>query len=364
MATGVSIERHPPTRNRSLRGWDAADEYLIDDLANHPGGRWLIVNDGFGALTVSFADRGVSILTDSVSAEHAIDDNLRANGVDRSIDRYTPLDELDGRFDTVVIKVPKTLSLLEHELRMIRCHLAPDAVVVGAGMVKHIHTSTLEVFSRVIGPTTTSLAKKKARLIRASVAAETVEPGQWRFPISWSTDDGVTVVSHANVFAAEKLDVGTRLLLANLPVPHDGADVVDLGCGNGVVAASLARRFGHGSVLGTDVSHLAVASARATYAASVGDDRGRFVAMDALADLEPASVDLVVNNPPFHDAQVIGDETAWRMFVHSRRALRPGGELRVVGNRHLGYHTKLKRLFGNCRTVASNNKFVVLSAVR
>ncbi len=42
-------------------------------------------------------------------------------------------------------------------------------VVVGAGMVKHIHTITLEIFEKVIGPTVTSLAKKKARFCRPSV---------------------------------------------------------------------------------------------------------------------------------------------------------------------------------------------------
>jgi 16S rRNA (guanine1207-N2)-methyltransferase len=52
------------------------------------------------------------------------------------------------------------------------------------------------------------------------------------------------------------------------------------------------------------------------------------------------------------------------MFTGARRVLAPGGELWVVGNRHLGYHVKLRRLFGNCRLVASDPKFVVLRAVR
>ena len=48
----------------------------------------------------------------------------------------------------------------------------------------------------------------------------------------------------------------------------------------------------------------------------------------------------------------------------ARRALRPGGELWVIGNRHLGYHVTLRRIFGNSRLVASDAKFVVLKAVR
>ena len=52
------------------------------------------------------------------------------------------------------------------------------------------------------------------------------------------------------------------------------------------------------------------------------------------------------------------------MFADARTALRDGGELWVVGNRHLGYHEKLRRMFGNCELVASDPKFVVLRAVK
>lgn len=52
------------------------------------------------------------------------------------------------------------------------------------------------------------------------------------------------------------------------------------------------------------------------------------------------------------------------MFTGARRALRPGGELWVVGNRHLGYHVQLKRIFGNCELVVGNPKFVILKAVK
>ena len=37
----------------------------------------------------------------------------------------------------------------------------------------------------------------------------------------------------------------------------------------------------------------------------------------------------------------VDDLAAWRMFDQAARTLRPGGELLVVGNRHLGYHVKL-----------------------
>jgi len=40
------------------------------------------------------------------------------------------------------------------------------------------------------------------------------------------------------------------------------------------------------------------------------------------------------------------------------------GHLIVVGNRHLEYHIKLKRLFGGAKVIASDNKFVVLGTAK
>ncbi len=354
-----NLQRFPLTKNPTLRAWDAADEYVIDFLAGQPVD--LVVNDAFGALAVALSP--AMSLTDSVTAQVATELNLERNGRP-PVAFMTPLDPLDTSWlNTVVIKIPKTLSLLEHELHQIRPLLSEDSVVVGAGMVKHVHTSTLETFERVIGPTTTSLAKKKARLVHARFD-RSLAPAR-PAPVRLQLDSGVTLVNLANVFSREKLDVGTRLLLDSLPTVPDGSDVVDLGCGNGAIGIVLARRFVGGSIQFSDVSHLAVASAAASYEATFGSvDRATFVARHILEGMVASSVDFVFDNPPFHDQQVVGDEVAWRMFVESRRVLRPGGELRVVGNRHLGYHTKLKRLFGNCETVSSNKKFVVLSARR
>lgn len=379
------LERFPATKNSTLRAWDAADEYAIEYLsqelgsAAHDSARHVVVvNDGFGALVVALAAWSPMSLTDSVSAREAAERNVALNATGERAGGgptfVTPLDDLAGSLHSpqgypiaVVIKVPKTLSLLEHELNQVRPIIGPDTMVLGAGMVKQIHTSTLAIFERVIGTTTTSLAKRKARLIHA-VPDQELAPAPVE-PVIVRTDSGSTLVNLANVFARDQLDVGTRFLLEHLPTVAADSDVVDLGCGNGAVGIELARTFTGGSIRFTDVSHLAVASARASHQATFGDDpvehgRAVFEARHVLDGVDTASADLVVNNPPFHDQHVLGDETAWRMFVESRRVLRPGGELRVVGNRHLGYHTKLKRLFGNCRTVGSNNKFVVLSATR
>lgn len=368
----IDLERFPPTRNSSLRAWDAADELALSDLLDNrhidefpSEGRCVIVNDAFGYLSVNLAELRPAVFSDSVTSFEAIKRNLiRNNRAPDDVSLVPSTGQLDGPIALVVIKIPKTLALLDEQLRRLRPHLSPDTVILGAGMVKHIHTSTLERFEQVLGPTTTSLAAKKARLVHCRFDSD-LDPGPSPFPTSYTTEGGITAVNHAGVFSQAKLDVGTRLLLVHLPKISDGSDVVDLGCGNGLVGTIAAALFDGGAVTFTDSSFLAVAAARATWEANrPADVRGRFEATNVADGLPDDSADLVLNNPPFHDEQVLGDDVARRMFSESKRLLRVGGELRVIGNRHLGYHVKLKRLFGNCETVGSNKKFVVLSSRR
>ena len=75
-----------------------------------------------------------------------------------------------------------------------------------------------------------------------------------------------------------------------------------------------------------------------------------------------SEVDIVLCNPPFHQQNTITDHIAWQMFKDAKSLLKNGGQLFVVGNRHLDYPNKLKRLFANAITVATNQKFSILCA--
>ncbi|WP_424215322.1 methyltransferase [Streptomyces sp. BI20] len=384
--------RFPEDPRDRLRAWDAADEYLLRHLAEGTGerppvpleGRRIVVlGDRWGALTTALAGYGPTQLTESYLTRRATEANLlRAGAEPGSVTLLTTPDETPpAGVDALLVRVPKSLALLEDLLARVAPRLAPDAVVVGTGMVKEIHTSTLEVFERLLGPTRTSLAERKARLIftvpagpaadpaRAErvAAAAAARPVRRRLDRDAGPGSGLTAVGHAGVFCADRLDIGTRFLLKHLPtgVPA-GSAVADLGCGNGIVGTAAAKANPGVSVLFADESYPAVASARLTWAENGGEGFGsaRFLVGDGLAEVAAGSLDLVLNNPPFHSHQATTDATAARMFAQARRALRPGGELWVVGNRHLGYHVRLRRMFGNCELVASDPKFVVLRAVR
>ncbi|MFI1728057.1 methyltransferase [Streptomyces acidicola] len=368
------LARFPEDPRDRLRAWDAADAYLLRHLAESGTpltGSVVVVGDRWGALVTALAAHRPTQLTDSFLARQATRANLARNQVaDDAVRLLTTQDTPPDRIDVLLVRVPKSLALLEDQLHRLAPGVHEGTVVVGAGMVKEIHTSTLNLFERIIGPTRTSLAQQKARLIfctpdpsPAGARGANPWPYTYQLPDDVGLLSGRTVVNHAGVFCADRLDIGTRFFLRHLPHGRGGGRVVDLGCGNGVVGTAVALGDPEAEVVFVDESYQAVASAEATYTANA-EGKAEFVVGDGMEGFAAGSVDLVLNNPPFHSHQATTDATAWRMFRGARRALRPGGELWVVGNRHLGYHVKLRRLFGNSELVASDAKFVVLKAVR
>lgn len=367
------LSRFPVDPRDRLRAWDASDEYLLRHLAEQAidlSGTVVVVGDRWGALVTALAAHGPTQITDSYLGQEATRLNLARNGAEPGAVRLlTTQDPPPDRIDVLLVRVPKSLALLEDQLLRLAPALHAGTVVVGTGMVKEIHTSTLTLFERIIGPTRTSLAERKARLILCTPEPSLERPAN-PWPYAYTLPGGIgavsgrTVVNHAGVFCADRLDIGTRFLLQHLPDGDGARRVVDLGCGNGVVGTAMGLAHPEAEVLFTDESFQAVASAEATYKANGVPGHAEFRVGDGLSGVPDGSVDLVLNNPPFHSHQATTDATAWRMFTGARRALRPGGSLWVIGNRHLGYHVKLRRLFGNSELVASDPKFVLLRAVK
>ncbi|MFT4231703.1 MAG: methyltransferase, partial [Leucobacter sp.] len=85
---------------------------------------------------------------------------------------------------------------------------------------------------------------------------------------------------------------------------------------------------------------------------------------DALEAVPDGWAELILLNPPFHTGSTVHAGVAHRLIRACRRALAPGGELRIVFNSHLRYRPLVEREIGATRQLARDRTFTVLSARR
>jgi 23S rRNA (guanine1835-N2)-methyltransferase len=402
-----SLKRFPSNPfDKSLRAWDAADEYIIDHVADTLNVSELvhivIVNDSFGALTCAMArlapQAKISVFTDSYMTKRGIAQNLQGSNLDKNnvlVHSSLELDNLSRQsVDVVLLKVPRTLSYLTYILHQLNDafavvdSLSQSPVFISGAMVKLVTSSAMKTFDAIVKNTSSSLARKKSRLLFAEFtssqankeASIAILPKHSSFiQTVQDSEIDLTLFNYPNVFCREQVDIGARYMLKNLPkMAKKNQLIIDLGCGNGILGTSLLLKHNNNSskLIYIDESYMAIASAKATLANSdVNEDAknsAEFFVGHCLEEFintqselgQSQRVDLVICNPPFHQQNTIVDDIAWQMFADAKKVLKVGGELRIVGNRHLDHRAKLSKLFGGCEIVDSDNKFVVLSSIR
>jgi 16S rRNA (guanine1207-N2)-methyltransferase len=132
------------------------------------------------------------------------------------------------------------------------------------------------------------------------------------------------------VFSAAAVDAGTlELLKAALPAPPERSELLDLGCGYGPIALTLAHRHPGCTVWAVDINERAV-HLTATNADALGLRNVRAVQPDSV----PHGVRFaqVWSNPPIR----IGKAALHELLSTWLSRLAPGGEASLVVQKHLG----------------------------
>jgi 16S rRNA (guanine1207-N2)-methyltransferase len=131
------------------------------------------------------------------------------------------------------------------------------------------------------------------------------------------------------VFSAGRIDPGTKVLLLEAPDPPADGDLLDLGCGYGPVALTLAHRAPGATVWAVDVNERARALTRAN-AEAAGLANVTVVAPDDV----PAEVRFAAlwSNPPVR----IGKAALHALLTTWLDRLAPDGHADLVVQKHLG----------------------------
>lgn len=142
-------------------------------------------------------------------------------------------------------------------------------------------------------------------------------------------DLDVELATDAGVFSAGRIDRGTRVLLENAPMPPRRGPLLDLGCGYGPIALTLAARRRRLPVWAIDINDRAIGLTR-TNAASAG--LGNVTACrpeDVPEDVEFAGI---YSNPPIRS----GKSALHALLATWLPRMQPDGRAYLVVNKNLG----------------------------
>ena len=143
-------------------------------------------------------------------------------------------------------------------------------------------------------------------------------------------DVDLRLTTDRGVFSADRVDRGTRYLLLEGPdLPTGPVDLLDLGCGYGPIACTLASRRPEARVWAVDVNERARDLCRANAAAA-----GLANVEVAAPDDVPVDVRLAAiwSNPPIR----IGKPALHDLLTRWLDLLTPDGTAHLVVQRHLG----------------------------
>ncbi|MEY8443022.1 class I SAM-dependent methyltransferase [Lactococcus ileimucosae] len=166
-------------------------------------------------------------------------------------------------------------------------------------------------------------------------------------------------LTDAGVFSKNAIDYGSRVLLDNFQ-PEEAETLLDVGCGYGTLALTLAKKYGLKATL-VDVN------SRALDLAKKNADRNNIevdgIFLSNIYDNVEQSFDAIISNPPIR----AGKEVVHAILSDAYRHLNDNGHLTVVIQKKQGAPSaqkKMNEVFGNCEVVAKDKGYYILRSYK
>jgi 16S rRNA (guanine1207-N2)-methyltransferase len=266
-----------------------------------------------------------------------------------------------GSFEAALLRLPKAKAEQEMAAHACLSVLARGGrLVVYGGNDEGVRSFT-GLMVGACGEVETVVARGHGRVLRMRRPAD---PSRLRAELAaWRSVTSLQIggiarnwVSYPGIFAAERLDEGTALLIGALPPLPEAARVLDYGCGSGTIgAAALAQAP-------TIALDLLDNDAVALEAAHENVPAARLALGATLADAGATRYDAILSNPPLHHRLTEDHALLEQLIADAPRHLAPAGVLQIVVQRRVPLDRLLARYFAAVTLPAENSRYRVWRA--
>ena len=178
-------------------------------------------------------------------------------------------------------------------------------------------------------------------------------------------------VTDNGVFSKTKVDFGTDIMLKvflreNMNKKNQKFDILDIGCGYGVVSVVIKSFFENVRTVSSDVNERALELTRENLLRNgvVKDENDNFEVRKSFAfDCVSEKFDVILSNPPIR----AGKQTIFQIYEKSFEHLNPNGEFYcVIQTKHGAKSTqkKLEEIFRNCETLEINAGYRIFRCIK
>ena len=170
--------------------------------------------------------------------------------------------------------------------------------------------------------------------------------------LSFSTNSGI--------FSKERVDFGTNVLLNGLDDLSNKKEILDLGCGNGIIGIAIKKAYPNSSITMADVNIKCVEISKEN--AKINKVDVNVIESDMYQNIQ-SSFDLILSNPPIR----AGKKKVFEVVEEGYKHLNVGGEIICVIQKKQGAESLLKRMeevYNNASVIKKEKGYYLIKSIK